>query len=146
MKIFSKRIFKVVVACMMVCLMSATPVLAASSFSKTTVKLNAYSGGSSTKSTVTSGTVGDNKSVTKVELRCNVSSGSNPYTLYVKSPEGTTASFAGPIPSATITTTAFNGENPSGTWTIWIVNSNVSDNGNVYPVSTVTVTIKVYYS
>lgn len=116
MKIFSKRIFTVVVACMMACLMSVTPALAAGSSSRTTVKLNAYSGGSSTKSTVTSGTVGDNQSVTKVELRCTVSSGTNPYTLYVKSP---------------ITTTAFNGENPSGTWTIWIVNNNVSHNGNI---------------
>lgn len=84
MKIFSKRIFTVVVACMMACLMSVTPALAAGSSSRTTVKLNAYSGGSSTKSTVTSGTVGDNQSVTKVELRCTVSSGTNPYTLYVK--------------------------------------------------------------
>lgn len=146
MKVFSKRIFTVVVACMMACLMSVTPVLAASSFSKTTVKLNAYSGGISTKSQVTSGTVGDNKSVTKVELRCNVSSGSDPYTLYVESPEGTTASFVGPIPSDTITTTAFNGEDPYGTWTIWIKNSGVSYNGNIKPVSTVTVTIKVFYS
>ena len=92
MKIFSKRIITVVVACMMACLMSVTPALAAGSFTKTTVKLNAYSGGSSTKSTVTSGTVGDNQSVTKVELRCTVSAGSDPYTLYVKSPEGSTES------------------------------------------------------
>ena len=146
MKIFSKRIITVVVACMMACLMSVTPALAAGSFTKTTVKLNAYSGGSSTKSKVTSGTVGDNLSVTKVELRCTVSAGSDPYTLYVKSPEGSTESFVGPIPTDTITTTAFNGENPYGTWTIWIVNNNVSLNGNIRPVSTVTVRIKVIYS
>jgi len=147
MKIFSKRIITVVVACMMACLMSVTPALAAGSFTKTTVKLNAYSGGSSTKSTVSSGTVlGDNPSITKVELRCTVSNGSDPYTLYVKSPDGHTESFSGPIPSAAITTTAFNGENPYGTWTIWIVNNNVSLNGNIRPVSTVTVRIKVIYS
>lgn len=146
MKIFTKRIFTVVVACMMACLMSVTPALAAGSFTKTTVKLNAYSGGSSTKSTVTSGTVGNNQSVTKVELRCTVSSGTDPYTLYVKSPEGKTASFTGPLSRETFTTTAFNGENPSGTWTIWIVNNNVSYNGNIYPVSTVTVRIKGFYS
>ena len=145
MKIFSKRVYVVVVACLMSCIMFATPALAAS-YSKTTVKLNAYSGGSSTKSTVTSGTVGDNQSVTKVELRCTVSAGSDPYTLYVKSPEGSTESFVGPIPTDTITTTAFNGENPYGTWTIWIVNNNVSLNGNIRPVSTVTVRIKVIYS
>lgn len=146
MKIFSKRVYVVVVACLMSCIMFATPALAAGSFSKTTTKLNAYSGGISTKSKVTSGTVGDNQSITKVELRCNVSTGSDPYTLYVVSPEGTTASFAGPIPSDTITTTAFNGEDPYGTWTIWIKNNGVSTNGNIYPVSTVTVTIKGYYS
>lgn len=146
MKIFSKRVYVVVVACLMSCIMFATPALAAGSFSKTTVKLNAYSGGISTKSKVTSGTVGDNQSITKVELRCTVSSGSDPYTLYVQSPEGSIESFAGPIPSDTIPTTTFNGEDPSGTWTIWIKNNGVSTNGNIYPVSTVTVTIKVHYS
>ncbi|MCI9079920.1 MAG: hypothetical protein HFH68_13555 [Lachnospiraceae bacterium] len=147
MKIFSKRIYTVVVACLMSCIMFATSALAAGSYSKTTVKLNAYSGGSSTKSTVSSGSVlGDNQSITKVQLRCTVSSGSDPYTLYVKSPDGTTESFTGPIPGDTITTTAFNGENPSGKWTIWIVNDNISSNGNIYPVSTVTVRIQVYYS
>ena len=146
MKIFSKRVYVVVVACLMSCIMFATPALAAS-YSKTTVKLNAYSGKKKKKSTVSSGTVlGDNPSITKVELRCTVSNGSDPYTLYVKSPDGHTESFSGPIPSAAITTTAFNGEDPSGTWTIWIENEGVSYNGNIYPVSTVTVRIQVYYS
>lgn len=147
MKLFSKKFYAVIVACLMSCLMFATPVLAAGNYTRTTVKLNAFNGGSSTKSTVSSGSItGSNQSITKVELRCTVSSGSDPYTLYVKSPDGTIVSFSGPIPSNTITTTAFNGEDPSGSWTIWIENDGVSYNGNIYPVSTVTVRLQVYYS
>lgn len=148
MKIVSKRIFPVVMACMMVCLMFATPVLAATNnFSKTTVKLNAFSGGTSTQSKVTSGSVsGTNRSITKVELFCNVSSGTDPYTLYVKSPKGTTKTISGPSKSGTVTITGFEGEDPSGSWTIWIKNSGISYIGNIYPVSTVTVTLKVAYS
>lgn len=148
MKIVSKRIFPVVMACMMVCLMFATPVPAATNnFSKTTVKLNAISGGLSRQSKVTSGSVsGTNPSITKVELFCNVSSGTDPYTLYVLSPDGTTETISGPSKSGTVTITGFEGEDPYGTWTIWIKNSGISSNGNIYPVSTVTVTLKVAYS
>jgi subtilisin-like proprotein convertase family protein len=116
-------------------------------FSKTTVKLNAISGGTSKTSNVTSGSVsGSNPSITKVELYCNVASGTDPYTIYVKSPSGTTKSISGPTKSGTITITGFEGENPSGTWSIWIQNNGVSYNGNIYPVSTVTITLKVAYS
>jgi len=81
-----------------------------------------------------------------VELYCNVASGTDPYTIYVKSPSGTTKSISGPTKSGTITITGFEGENPSGTWSIWIQNNGVSYNGNIYPVSTVTITLKVAYS
>ena len=40
----------------------------------------------------------------------------------------------------------FNGENPSGTWQIYIVNSGTTTHGNIYPVSTVTVGLTVYYN
>lgn len=145
---FKKKAFSSVIISFLVCMMFVTPVFAASNyFSKTTVKLNAINGGTSTKSTVSSGSVsGTDRSLTKAELYCNVSSGSDPYTLYVKSPKGTLKSFTGPTSSQTLTTTAFNGEDPSGTWTIYIVNSGVSYNGNIYPVSTVTVTLKATYS
>ena len=148
MKRVTKRVFTAVMAFMMACLMFVTPVLAATNnFSKTTVKLNAISGGTSKTSNVTSGSVsGSNPSITKVELYCNVASGTDPYTIYVKSPSGTTKSISGPTKSGTITITGFEGENPSGTWSIWIQNNGVSYNGNIYPVSTVTITLKVAYS
>lgn len=148
MKRVTKRVFTAVMACMMACLMFVTPVLAATNnFSKTTVKLNAISGGTSKTSNVTSGSVsGSNPSITKVELYCNVASGTDPYTIYVKSPSGTTKSISGLTKSGTITITGFEGEDPSGTWSIWIQNNGVSYNGNIYPVSTVTITLKVAYS
>ena len=91
-------------ACMMACLMFVTPVLAANNnFSKTTVKLNAISGGISRYSSVTSGSVsGSNPSITKVELYCNVASGTDPYTIYVESPKGTIKSIAGPTKVETL--------------------------------------------
>lgn len=86
-----KKILASVVVCLVASMMFAVPVFAVSNyFSKTTVKLNALNGGISTKSTLSSGSVsGTNPSISDVELYCNVSSGTDPYTLYVKSPEGT---------------------------------------------------------
>ena len=56
MKRVTKRVFTAVMACMMACLMFVTPVLAATNnFRKTTVKLNALSGGPSKTRNVTSG-------------------------------------------------------------------------------------------
>lgn len=81
-----------------------------------------------------------------MELYCNVASGTDPYTIYVESPKGTIKSIAGPTKSGNVTITGFEGENPSGTWTIWIKNKGVSYNGNIYPASTVTITLKVAYS
>lgn len=148
MKKATKRTFTAVIACMMACLMFVTPVFAASyTFSKTTVKLNALSGGNSRESKVTSGSIlVDDPSITKVELYCNVSSGTDPYTIYVKSPSNTVRSIAGPSRSGTVTISGFEGEDPSGTWTIWIKNNGISYNGNLYPASTVTITLKVTYS
>lgn len=148
MKRVTKRTFTAIIACMMACLMFVTPVFAASNyFTKPTVKLNAINGGISKTSNVTSGSVsGDNPSITKVELYCNVASGTDPYTIYVKSPKGTIKSIAGPTKSGTVIIPGFEGENPSGTWSIWIQNNGVSYNGNLIPASTVTITLKVYYN
>lgn len=148
MKRVTKRTFTAVIACMMACLMFVTPVFAATNnFSKPTVKLNAINGGTSKTSNVTSGSVlGDNPSITNVDLWCNVASGTDPYVIYVKSPKGTIATISGPTKSGTVSTSAFNGENPSGTWSIWIQNLGVSYNGNIIPASTVTITLKVAYS
>lgn len=148
MKIFTKGFFTAVMACLMACLMFVTPVFAATScFSKTTVRLNAINSGTSNRWTITSGSIsGSNPSITKVELYCNVASGADPYTIYVESPSGTIVSIPGPIRSASIIISAFERENPSGTWTIWIQNDGVSYNGNIYPASTATITLKVCYS
>ncbi len=148
MKRLTKRVFTAVMACLMACLMFVTPVLAATnSFSKSTVKLNAINGGTSSHCSITSGSVsGSNPSITKLEVCCNVVSGTDPYTIYVESPSGTIISISGPTSSGCITITGFEGENPSGTWTMWIQNDGGSYNGNIYPTSTATLTLKVYYS
>ncbi len=148
MRKVTKRVLTAFMACMMICLMTVSPVLAATgNFSKTTVKLNAINGGNSRESRVTSGSVlGDDPSITKVELFCNVSSGTDPYTIYVQSPSGTVRSISGPSRTGTVKISGFEGENPEGPWTIWIKNSGISYNGNMYPVSTVTITLKVTYS
>lgn len=149
MKSVKRKLLMSVVSCFMACMMFAMPVLAATSsssfFSKTTTKLNAINGGSSAISSVSSGSVPDGAEVTSVRVFCNVSSGTDPYTLYIKSPEGTIASYPGPTSSTTFTTHDFDGENPRGTWSVWIVNSGISYNGNLYPVSTVTVSLTVNY-
>ncbi len=91
MKKVTKRVFAAVMACLMACLMFVTPVLAATNcFSKTTLKLSAFNGETSGYSSITSGSVsGSNPCITKLELYCNVASGTDPYTIYVKSPSGT---------------------------------------------------------
>lgn len=104
----------------MVCVMLVIPVMAASSFfSKSTTKLNAFNGGTSSIST---------------------------FTLYIQSPEGTLVPFDGSTSSTSFYTDAFQGENPSGTWRVYIQNSGISTNGNMIPVSTVTITATVYYN
>lgn len=149
MKTVKRRIFTSVIACFMACMMFAMPVLAATTsssyFSKTTTKLNALNGGKSATSSVTSGSVPDGAYVTSVKVFVNVARGTDPYTLYIKSPEGTIASFSGPTSSTTFTTNVFDSETPKGTWSVWIVNSGVSYNGNIYPASTATVSLTVYY-
>lgn len=75
----------------MVCVMLVIPVMAASSFfSKSTTKLNAFNGGTSSISTFTSGSVfGSDPTISDIRLSLNVSRGTDPYTLYIQSPEGT---------------------------------------------------------
>ena len=125
-KTVSRKTFMAVVVSMMVCLLFVTPVFAASSFySKTTTKLNAINGGKSTTSSLSSGSIiGSDASITQVKLH----------------------SYTGPTSSKIWYLDDFNGENPSGTWQIYIVNSGTTTHGNIYPVSTVTVGLTVYYN
>lgn len=147
-KTVSRKTFMAVVVSMMVCLLFVTPVFAASSFySKTTTKLNAINGGKSITSSLSSGSIiGSDASITQVKLAINVSSETDPYTLWIKSPNGSWHSYTGPTSSKIWYLDDFNGENPSGTWQIYIVNSGTTTHGNIYPVSTVTVGLTVYYN
>lgn len=147
MKGFKKKIFTMMLVCAVACMMFALPVMAASSsFSKSTVKLNAMNGGSSVTSSLSSGSTPSGASITQVKLALNVARGTDPYTLYVKSPNGVWHAYNGPTSSTTIYLSDFNNENPYGTWKFYIVNNGVSYNGNIYPTSTVTVSATVSYS
>ena len=91
MNTIKKRALTSIAVCFMACLMFSMPVLAASnSFSKTTVKLNAIDGGVSQIAKVSSGSVlGTNPKITQVKVYLNVASGTDPFDLYIESPEGT---------------------------------------------------------
>ena len=93
MNTIKKRALTSIAVCFMACLMFSMPVLAASnSFSKTTVKLNAIDGGVSQIAKVSSGSVlGTNPKITQVKVYLNVASGTDPFDLYIESPEGTVA-------------------------------------------------------
>ncbi len=147
MKAMTKRTLTAIMACIMVCMMFSMQVFAASSFfSKSTTKLNAYSGGKSNESTFSSGSVPDGASITSVKIAYNVKSGTDPYTVYLISPKGTVYSASGPLSSTTVSNiNAFNGEDPEGTWKAYIINSGYTTHGNIYPVSTVTLSVTVYY-
>ena len=138
MKTMTKRTLTAVMACIMVCMMFSMQVFAASSyFSKSTTKLNAFSGGKSNESTFTSGSVPEGASITSVKIA---------YRVYLVSPKGTVYSASGPTSSTTdYNISAFNGEDPDGTWKAYIINSGYTTHGNIYPVSTVTLSVTVNY-
>lgn len=147
MRKLRKRIFSCLIACMLACIMFTLPVYAANgSFSKTTVKLNAMNGGYSVTSYLTSGSIPDGAYITSVKVNVKVASGTDPYTLYIESPEGTIGTFPGPTSTSSFVTHIFDGESPAGTWAVWIKNGGISYIGNIYPTSTVTVTLTIYYS
>lgn len=117
---------------------SVASVNATNYWTKTTTKLNSVNGMASNVSTVSSGSVsGTDPQISKVEVYSKVSSGSDPFYLYIEDGNGnvyyTTVSKSGTIPID-----AFNGLDPSGKWKIWIVTKGT--------VSTSTETIKVYYT
>lgn len=150
MKVVKRKAIVSVIACFMACLMFAMPVMAASTnyFSKTTVKLNAMNGGISRISSLSSGSVsGTNRSITQVSAYVNVGSGSDPFDVHIVSPEGTEYVFTASTSNKTYNITYFNGEDPKGTWSVYIENQGFSYNPNqIYPTSTATITLKVTYS
>lgn len=149
-----KTVSALVVAALL-CVLFVTPVMAAEPvdygnggvvtattggstyYSGSTTKLNSVYGSTASSTLTVGSTLGDTRSITKVEVYCNVSSGSSAFKLTVKSPYSsayTTCSTS----NATYTFTSFNGEDPKGTWTV-----SVASEGTV---STVTCTLKVYYT
>lgn len=144
MKSVKRRIFSSILACFMACIMFSMPVLAATnSTSKTLAKMNALNGMTAVKSfTVTS-----DGTITNVKIYLNVSSGSDPFKVYLVSPEGTEYAFTPSTKSGTYNTTAFNGESPKGTWYFYVENLNITYNPNqLYPTTTVTPTITITYN
>lgn len=107
-------------------------------FSKITSKLNSLSGTIASSNLSSGSCLGTTRSITKVTVYCRVSSGSSNFDLVVTSPEKTVVTQRCGTSSTTYTLTGFNGEDPYGTW-----NVGISSNG---AVSTVTATLKVYYS
>lgn len=150
MKAVKRKVYVSVVACFMACLMFAMPVMAASTnyFSKTTPKLNAINGNISRIASLSSGSVsGTERSITQVSLYLNVSSGSDPFDVHIVSPEGYEYVFTPSTTSKTYNITYFNGEDPKGTWSVYIENQGFSYNPNhIYPASTATATLKATYS
>ena len=124
MNTIKKRALTSIAVCFMACLMFSMPVLAASnSFSKTTVKLNAIDGGVSQIAKVSSGSVlGTNPKITQVKVYLNVASGTDPFDLYIESPEGTVARLTPSTKSRTYYVTDFVCENPKGDWYLQIEN------------------------
>lgn len=107
-------------------------------FSKITSKLNSLNGAAASSNLSSGSCSGTSRSITKVTVYCRVSSGSSSFDLIVTSPEKTVVTQSCGTSSTTYTLTGFNGEDPYGTW-----NVGISSNGTV---STVTATLKVYYS
>ena len=108
-------------------------------FTKGIPTMNALNYGSSAYKTVTSGScLGTTRSITKVTFYGVLSSGSSPCIVYIISPTGTVASQV-MYSTGTLTFYDFNGEDPYGSWTVYIV--------TLGSVSTVkSGSLKVYYN
>lgn len=140
MKSVKRRIFTSILACFMACIMFSMPVLAAGSTSKSLGKMNALNGMTAVKSFSVTST----GTITNVKIYLNVSSGSDPFNIYLVSPEGTEYALTPSTKSGTYNTTAFNGESPKGTWYFYVENLNITYNPNqLYPTTTVTPTVTI---
>lgn len=116
---------------------SVASVYSTNYFRKITSKLNSVYGNPSTVATLSSGSVtGANPSITSVTVYSRVSTGSDPFYVFVEDPYG---NWDYDIVSASGTSTfsSFNGYDPSGSWKVWIV--------TMGDVSTATLTLTVNY-
>ncbi len=146
-----------IVLCMSLCIMCTLPISAAevmpkkngiekeevsttsgsNYFSKILPKLNSINGTVSNVVTFSSGSIsGSERVVTSISLYVRVSSGSDPFIIYIQAPDGTIYSFV-ITTSGTITIDNFNGCDPKGSWKIWIETQGT--------VSSATITAKICY-
>ena len=117
---------------------SVASVYSTNYFRKITTKLNSVYGNPSNTSKLSSGSIsGTNPKITSLTIYSRVSSGSDPFYVYVEDPKGNIG-VAAVSSSGTITTDVFNGLNPAGDWYVWIVTAG--------DVSTATITLTVNYS
>lgn len=142
MKPVKRKIFTSILACFMACIMFSMPVLAAGSTSKSLGIMNALNG----MTVVKNFTVTSDGTITNVKIYLNVSSGSDPFAIFLVSPAGTEYPLTPSTNSGTYNTTAFNGESPKGIWYFYVENLNITYNPNqLYPTTTVTPTITISY-
>lgn len=116
---------------------SNTSTHASNSFSKSFPKLISANGIASNIAAFSTGSISSSAQITSISIYVRVSTGSDPFILYVQAPDGTIYSFV-ITKSGTITINDFNGCDPSGTWKIWIETQGT--------VSTISGTFKVNYS
>lgn len=150
-----------IITCMALCVMMVMPVSAAeitpvdntvvsseydngvmplstNYFTGSTSRMNSLNGVMSGMSKISSGSISvGNPSVTSVSLNVTVSSGSSSFYLYVVSPSGKSASKL-VRSSGTVTFSEFNGEDPTGSWYVYIITTGT--------VSTATARMTVNYS
>lgn len=120
-KIKSSKITYVFLTLIMVLTLSIIPTFAASSsFSGSTGTMNSLFGGESTHWTVTSPSFTYIDAVTStVTVDVTVSGGSDPFYLYVQSPDNSIY-YKAVAGSTTLTFPEFSGEDPEGKWQVYI--------------------------
>lgn len=150
-----KKIVSLLTACLLMCSFSATSVSAAEAvpvqevevvqeessaratdyFSGLTGTMNSYNGVQSRIFERSSGSIPSDAKITNVEAYVSVSSGSSPFYLVIKSPNGVTKETY--VRSSGYYTLDFSGVNAYGTWQVYIYSTG--------GVSTATANVKYYY-
>ena len=106
-------------------------------YSKPLPTLSSINGTASRVATFTTGSISDGMQITSISLNIRVSTGCDPFMLYIQAPYGTIYSF-NLTKGGNITVDDFNGCDPSGSWKIWIETQGT--------VSKIDGTIKVCFS
>ena len=148
MRKIGKKIFASFTAALVICMMLSVTAFAATTLSesKSYGTMNAINGGSVTVCKTFYGTTSNHTVNPYVKLFLNVSSGSDPFMLTLKSPSGTIKTIYPSLSTSTYTFTDFNGEDVRGSWCITITNLGYSYNPNqIIPTTTAKPTLTIYY-